>query len=120
MAEAEELCQRIAIINKGRIVALDSPDALKRRISGDSVIEATVQAVHAQVLLDHLRVLDTRTVVDLKNSIDPEKICIRTPEPSRVLELLSPYLKPEYILGLEVRNQTLEDVYVTIIKGDEQ
>ena len=35
MAEAEELCQRIAIINHGRIMVLDSPDALKRRISGD-------------------------------------------------------------------------------------
>ena len=120
MAEAEELCQRIAIINKGRIVALDSPDALKRRISGDSVIEATVLAVQSQVLLDQLRVVDSRTVVELKNSIKPEKICIHTPEPARVLELLSPYLNPQYIQGLEVRNQTLEDVYVTIIKGDKE
>jgi len=120
MAEAEELCKRIAIINKGRIVALDSPDALKRRISGDSVIEATVQAVQSQVLLDQLRGVDSRTVVELENSIKPEKICIRTPEPARVLELLSPYLNPQYIQGLEVRNQTLEDVYVTIIKGDKE
>ena len=41
MAEAEELCRRIAIIKQGRIVALDSPEALKRRVTGDSVIEIT-------------------------------------------------------------------------------
>ncbi len=66
MAEAEELCQRIAIINRGRIVALDSPDALKRRISGDSVIEICTQTAQAHILLDRLRILDGRTVVDLK------------------------------------------------------
>ncbi len=120
MAEAEELCDRIAIINKGRIVALDSPDALKRRISGDSVIEATVQVAGVQEILDKLRVLDGKTVVELKKSVDPGKLCIHTSEPARVLELLSTYLNPHFIQGLEVRNQTLEDVYVTIIKGEKE
>jgi ABC-2 type transport system ATP-binding protein len=120
MAEAEELCQRIAIINRGRIVALDSPEALKRRISGDSVIEACIQAGRVQVILDQLRVLDGKTIVELKNGSEPEIVSIRTPEPARVLGLLSPYLNPEYIQGLEVRNQTLEDVYVTIIKSEGQ
>ena len=117
MAEAEELCQRIAIINRGNIVALDSPEALKRRISGDSVIEACIQAGQVQVILDQLRLLDGKSVVELKNTSEPEIVSIRTPEPARVLELLSPYLNPQYIQGLEVRNQTLEDVYVTIIKA---
>jgi ABC-2 type transport system ATP-binding protein len=120
MAEAEELCNRIAIINKGRIVALDSPEALKRRISGDSFIEASIQAGQVQVILDQLRFLDGKSVVELKNTSEPEIVSIRTPEPARVLELLSPYLNPQYIQGLEVRNQTLEDVYVTIIKASGQ
>jgi ABC-2 type transport system ATP-binding protein len=118
MAEAEELCHRIAIINKGRIVALDSPDALKRRISGDSVIEASIQTGQAHILMDRLSTLDRKTVLELKNTTEPEKLCIRTPEPARVLELLSPYLNPQYIQELEVRNQTLEDVYVAIIQGE--
>ena len=120
MAEAEELCHRIAIINKGNIVALDSPEELKRRISGDSVIDACIQAGQAHVLLDVLRVLDGKSVVELKNAAERETVSIRTPEPARVLELLSPYLHPQYIQGLEVRNQTLEDVYVTIIKADRE
>ena len=36
MAEAEELCDRIAIVNHGRIVAQDTPYGLKQRISGNS------------------------------------------------------------------------------------
>jgi ABC-2 type transport system ATP-binding protein len=35
MNEAEALCDRIAIIDKGRIVALDTPDGLKARISSN-------------------------------------------------------------------------------------
>lgn len=120
MAEAEELCQRIAIVNHGRIVVMDTPSALKKRISGDSVIEADIQSAHTQVLLDKLSVLDGRTVVELNNTSEPEKLCIHTGEPEKVLELLSPFLNPEYILGMEVRNQTLEDVYITIIQGEKE
>jgi ABC-2 type transport system ATP-binding protein len=35
MTEAEALCDRIAIIDKGRIVALDTPDGLKAQISSN-------------------------------------------------------------------------------------
>jgi ABC-2 type transport system ATP-binding protein len=38
--EADALCDRILIIDHGRIVAEGTPDALKRRISGDLVIFA--------------------------------------------------------------------------------
>ncbi len=120
MAEAEELCHRIAIVNHGRIVVMDTPAALKKHISGDSVIEADVQSAKAQFLLDTLHGLNDRTMVELRSSTEPEKLCIHTGEPEKVLELLSPYLNPEYILGMEVRNQTLEDVYVTIIQGEEK
>ena len=58
MAEAEELCRRIAIIKQGRIVALDSPEALKRRVSGDSVIEITPAAGQMDALRGVLTVLD--------------------------------------------------------------
>lgn len=37
MEEAEQLCDRVAIIDYGKIVALDSPDALKNRVAGDIV-----------------------------------------------------------------------------------
>jgi ABC-2 type transport system ATP-binding protein len=118
MAEAEELCNRIAIIKQGRIIALDSPEALKRQISGDSVIEASIQAGQAAFLMEKLAALGEQAAVELKNNREPEILSIRTPKPGEALELLAPYLNRQYVLGLEVRSQTLEDVYVTLIKGD--
>ncbi len=38
MEEAERLCDHVAIIDGGRIVAFDSPDNLKRQVGGDQVI----------------------------------------------------------------------------------
>jgi ABC-2 type transport system ATP-binding protein len=38
MEEAEKLCNRVAIIDNGKIVALDTPDNLKRELGGDVVL----------------------------------------------------------------------------------
>src|SRR4030042_387367 len=37
--EADQLCDSVAMINKGRIVALDTPEALKASVTGDIVVE---------------------------------------------------------------------------------
>jgi ABC-2 type transport system ATP-binding protein len=39
MAEAEDLCDRIAILNKGKIVAIDNTGGLKRKIPGRNALE---------------------------------------------------------------------------------
>ena len=41
MEEADELCNRLAIIDQGVVVALDSPDGLKKSVSSDSMVTVT-------------------------------------------------------------------------------
>jgi ABC-2 type transport system ATP-binding protein len=41
MEEADQLCGRVAIMDNGRILALDSPDALKRRVDADTIVTVT-------------------------------------------------------------------------------
>jgi ABC-2 type transport system ATP-binding protein len=38
MEEADRLCERLAVMDHGRILALDSPEALKRTVGGDSIV----------------------------------------------------------------------------------
>src|SRR5882724_2668079 len=40
MDEADRLCNRIAIVDHGKLVALDTPEALKESVPGSNVIEA--------------------------------------------------------------------------------
>jgi ABC-2 type transport system ATP-binding protein len=118
MAEAEELCDRIAIINQGHLVALDTPFALKQRISGDALIDILVKEENYSALKEQLEKLDGRSSILVTDASPLKRISIRTPEPGAVMQLLAPFISPGYIQDLEVRNQTLEDVYVTIIQGD--
>jgi ABC-2 type transport system ATP-binding protein len=47
MDEADRLCDRIAIIDRGKLVALDTPRALKNSVPGASAIEAQFDRVPA-------------------------------------------------------------------------
>ncbi len=119
MAEAEELCDRIAIIKKGRIVALDTPASLKKQISGDTVIDIQVKEESLTILQSHLERLDRHSKVTMMDLPPLKMVSIHTTEPGAVMRLLAPLLTPEIIQSLEVRNQSLEDVYVAIIQGDQ-
>jgi len=44
MEEADQLCQRTAIMDKGKFLALDTPANLKRSVPGGYMIELTVRA----------------------------------------------------------------------------
>src|ERR671939_1156669 len=50
MEEAEQLCDRVAIIDRGRLLALDTPDALKARAPGGTLVELTLSGDAAPTL----------------------------------------------------------------------
>src|SRR5205823_12995741 len=57
MEEADQLCQRVAIMDHGRILALDTPAGLKRTVGGDAIVR--VQAGEQPERLGaHLRDLE--------------------------------------------------------------
>jgi ABC-2 type transport system ATP-binding protein len=115
MAEAEELCDRIAIVNKGRIIAMDTPANLRRRISPESVVEITVSAENVELIQQLIKHLDSKLRVESSSSLNEQHFNLYTPEPETVLQALSPALQARSIQGLQVRNQTMEDVYIALI-----
>ena len=42
MEEADQLCDRVAIIDKGKLLALDTPSALKSQAPGETIIDVTL------------------------------------------------------------------------------
>jgi ABC-2 type transport system ATP-binding protein len=49
MEEADQLCERIAIVDHGHLLALDTPDGLKRLIPGGTMLELQLRAPEAAV-----------------------------------------------------------------------
>ena len=117
MAEAEELCDRIAIVNKGKIVAMDTPTNLRKGISPESIIEITVTPENTGEIRKLITSLDGKTRVETTANLLENRFNIYTADPESVLQALGPSLQSKSIQGLQVRNQTMEDVYVAIIQG---
>jgi ABC-2 type transport system ATP-binding protein len=58
MDEAAELTDRVGIVDHGRLLALDTPDALVRGLSGQSVLEITVVSGSTGPVIDALTAID--------------------------------------------------------------
>ena len=57
MEEADKLCDRIAIIDRGELLELDTPEALKQRAPGGTLVEISLSGEASQVV-DRVRALD--------------------------------------------------------------
>jgi ABC-2 type transport system ATP-binding protein len=110
MDEADRLCDRIAIVDHGKLVALDSPMALKNSVPGSSVIEA--QFLNAPNDWEQrLQALNGVT------SVQPEGASmyrILTQDGSRTTtDLVETAVKAGVVLkSLTVQSTTLDDVFV--------
>ncbi|MGD9648194.1 MAG: ATP-binding cassette domain-containing protein [Pirellulales bacterium] len=94
---------RVAILDAGRLVALDAPDDLRRTIGGDTVTietdDATALAAELVARLDiHARVIDDRVRFEL-------------PDAHQSIARLAEAL-PGRILAITVAKPTLEDVFI--------
>ncbi len=102
MEEAERLCDRIAIMDKGRIIALDSPENLKSRIEGDVIrIEFEGEIKAFDFPAENIVWGSNFVELSVKNS---EKVL---PEIIKMLENVR-------IKLIRVRKPTLEDVFIRL------
>ncbi|MGA8378637.1 MAG: DUF4162 domain-containing protein, partial [Methanoregula sp.] len=101
MDEADRLCDRLAIIDRGKIVALGSPDQLKKDLGGD-----IVRMKMKNFDKDKLRDLDY--VKDVKE--DDGAISVTVKDAGRHLQDL--LARVGTVESVEVRPLTLEDVFL--------
>jgi ABC-2 type transport system ATP-binding protein len=102
--EEAEFCDRIAVIDHGRIVALDTPEGLKNMVGGDVVV---VTAPDPAALLGHLagQFLDaTRRDSEVRVEVD---------DGARFIPRLVRGF-PGEIDGASVRRPTLDDVFLKL------
>jgi ABC-2 type transport system ATP-binding protein len=114
MTEAEELCNRVAIIDQGRIIALGAVDELRTSLQHDSVIcvEGAIPEI-AHLAIKNLKYV-SETVLTAADSRDELRVV--TPHPRRLLpELIRAlYQNGSVIEDIAPAQVTLEDVFVTL------
>jgi ABC-2 type transport system ATP-binding protein len=108
MEEADYLCERVAIIDFGRIVAMDSPSKLKDILGGD-VVSLEIEG-RSEILRDHLgKVGWIKTMSSHNNnlSLTMEKGERRIPELINMA-----HQKGVNVLCVHLRKPSLEDVFL--------
>jgi len=109
MDEADKLCDRIAIVDHGKLVALDSPMKLKASISGTNILEVSFSATPPG-WEDRLRALpDVENVSGRENVF---RIATRN-GPATTMALLDAAAQINLpVNSLSVQSTTLDDVFV--------
>jgi len=115
LEEAEYLCQRIAIINHGKIIEIDSPENLKRRFGRAKAVEFKLSEGMSAQLSTELERSDsiTKIVQDQENgsykisTLKPELVI---PEVYRISDRLGLHISSIY-----VSETTLEDAFVSLV-----
>jgi len=107
MEEADRLCHEVAIIDHGRIVASDTPAALKRQIGGDVV---TIASSDNEAVLPRLRALPAVKAAELRDGA----VSITVDQAERhVAELVTACSAAGVaVTSLAVHRPTLEDVFL--------
>jgi ABC-2 type transport system ATP-binding protein len=119
MFEADALCQRVAVINQGVIVALDTPAELKRYVRDLSVVEVEVFGVPPEAI-GRLRALDGVDTVSVENRGQRQALLVQSGNGAAAV---APVVNTLEGLGLRVgnvvvREPTLEDAYVRLVGGE--
>ena len=111
MAEAERLCDRIAIIDGGKIIALDTPEGLKRLVREEETVEIRAKDVEPEKISSppfKMAVVERNPetgVVRLRAQVDEEEL-------PRLVEWL--VRKGVKVLSVERKEPTLEDVFIKL------
>ena len=115
MFEADQLCQTIAMINHGTLVAIGTPAEIKRGFSKVTVVEVTVKQTRAG-LLDALRQLDGVIRVDAGVDGLLPKFTVQTEIDADLRDEIGGIIGVGNVDEIAVRDPTLEEAYLNILK----
>jgi ABC-2 type transport system ATP-binding protein len=114
MEEAEYLCDEIAIINKGKILAFDTPAGLKQKYGGIKTIEIKLKNIPARSILHLVNRVANNSRIDIPEtnticigSINTQEIIVK------IMELLSN--NSIQVESITITPPSLEDVFLTIV-----
>jgi len=116
MFEADELCDRIAVIGAGRILAEGTPDDLKQRVRAGGVVEVEVFGV-ADGVVTRIQTLPGVRGVVVEERGQAQVLVVRTDTGAEVAQPIMSTLDGARVGRVVTREPTLEDAYVELVSA---
>jgi ABC-2 type transport system ATP-binding protein len=114
MFEADELCGRVAVINKGRIVAEGTPKSLKAGVRDRTVIEVIAFNV-GEASLEAVRSLDGVDSLAVEVEDQMQVLSVQSARGAALIQPLLGTLSDAQVTSVTAREPTLEDAYVQLV-----
>lgn len=111
--EAEALCDRIAILNRGKIIALDRTSAIKKRVGKDTLV-LRLSRIDIALVIELSLMAFVDKVIEDKNTLTIYGD-VRT-NLFAVLKACENY----GILDVDVKEASLNDIFLQLITGEEK
>ena len=117
MFEADDLCDRMAVIARGEIVAEGTPRDLKAIVADRTVIEIETFGVDDDAV-ERVRQADGVTSVSIEEREQAQVLHVQSPAGTELTQRLIGLLGTTRIGRVAVREPTLEDAYVALVGRD--
>jgi len=117
MFEADALCDRIAVINHGCIIALDTPGGLKSQVRDMNVVEVETFGI-PEPILDRLRSLSFVDALSVEDYDQKQMLLVQTPRGAEAVPDIMEAIDGHRVGRVVVREPTLEDAYVRLVGGN--
>jgi ABC-2 type transport system ATP-binding protein len=114
MFEADALCDRIAVISQGKIVATGTPGQLKSRVESGSVTEVEVYGVPEETV-ERLRKLEGVLAVWVEERDQAQVLSVQTRADIQLTAAILGHLNGANVGRVSHREPTLEDAYVALV-----
>jgi ABC-2 type transport system ATP-binding protein len=112
MEEADALCDRVVIIDQGRLIAVDTPQALKKRLSGN-IVDLTVSQLPDRVE-ECLAALGASDVtIQAKNGVYDLSLRLEGGEQT-LSELIDLFSRAGRIFSITAREPSMNDVFLAL------
>jgi ABC-2 type transport system ATP-binding protein len=118
MFEADALCDRIAVIAKGRIVAEGTPEALKANVADATVVEIETFGVGDEAL-ERLRAIPGVSGVGVEDREQAQVLAVQLSAGLELTQSLLAALGDTQVGRVSSREPTLEDAYVALVTAAE-
>ena len=120
LSEVSQICNKVIIINKGKLVAIDTPENLENKVSNKNCIYVTVEDTENKMKDIKDKIKDINKLELIKENEDGTKeYVIESKNDVDLRKILFTELAKENITIFEMKkaDSTLEDAFMKIIEG---
>ena len=123
LSEVSQICNKVIIINKGKIVAIDTPENLEKKVESNNTTYVTVEDTENKMEIIKEKIPEIKEIKLIKENEDGTKQYVLESEKNVDLRkiVFNEFAKENItIFEMKKADTTLEDAFMKLIEGGEK